>query len=483
MLRHSERRALNRVATRQASLREESLLGFDCLAPGARQCLVGSLTAIARRILPPPQQVTIELAPQSGIDLAITKPMVSVVSLRVRHGKPRLWQAIESPLLPRFPKHGCTLMRSYAYAVAILALTSFSNANSAEKDFASLLAELSFGDNQSMASAEPQVLSDGNPVPVPTIQRAPAQHTHTHRAPSAHTHRAPVAQTQRAPATRTKRTTTVPSHRAPATTVQRAPLNDPATPATAPAPQQKSILYAGQESAADPFNMPSVDQPSSPYPPSVVVDAPGQPSHTYPAAAPLSDPISTPHSADHVNLDAAFAMQNGDGVNAIAARHISKRRHAKLVFGATYSTRPIPVLPNSTMLEYFNSNKCHTNVWNGYHQKCIPSLRHLALPFHLLKPGACGQIFSSCGCARSNNCGCGNHYSNAHPGTTCGGCGRPAGTCGCEYQAPPMCGCGRPAGTCGCEYQTPTCGCGRPAGTCGCGQPAGYAPAGCNTCR
>ena len=29
-----------------------------------------------------------------------------------------------------------------------------------------------------------------------------------------------------------------------------------------------------------------------------------------------------------------------------------------------------PNLPNSTLLQYFRSNKCYSNVWDGYHQKC-----------------------------------------------------------------------------------------------------------------
>ena len=42
--------------------------------------------------------------------------------------------------------------------------------------------------------------------------------------------------------------------------------------------------------------------------------------------------------------------------------------------GETYTCVPrTPVnLPNSTMLQYFNSDPCHTQVWDGYHRDCCP---------------------------------------------------------------------------------------------------------------
>ena len=37
----------------------------------------------------------------------------------------------------------------------------------------------------------------------------------------------------------------------------------------------------------------------------------------------------------------------------------------------------VPQLPNSTLLQYFRSNKCNTHVWDGYRQKCPSSQKHL----------------------------------------------------------------------------------------------------------
>ena len=137
----------------------------------------------------------------------------------------------------------------------------------------------------------------------------------------------------------------------------------------------------------------------------------------------LSGPVvSDPPHADFVDLDAAFAMQQletagrGVAVNAVGFGH--SRLHDGcgggcdsggcdgLGSGGCESCGPCvphnPVnLPSSTFLQYFRSNKCHTNVWDGYQQACGCAHKHVTGQCDCMEKSSkkccLGSAFGSCG--------------------------------------------------------------------------------------
>lgn len=309
-------------------------------------------------------------------------------------------------------------MRKFATAVAFLALTSFSTAHSAEKDFATLLAELSFGSADQLINTPP---------------RPPVDHSRT------------LASTASA----------------------RQPLSDP--PATqgvdryGPSVRQTPSVYQGTaagQAAVAPQGA-GVQQPPAAHPgqsiqqgapagvaeakPPVSLTNPAQAPLTYPTPAAPINPASTAMGdpSSRVDFNAAFTVQEGGGaIQAQMAGHAGLaygKRYADCGFEQQYPPRAVPNLPNSTLYQYFRSNRCHTNVWVGYHQKCCPSLRNIDQPFRRFFQGFHGHS-----CLLKGGCMGGCEVVDHHP------------HCGCEPQQP-TCGCGQQP--CGCEPQRPMCGC------------------------
>ncbi|MDA8744201.1 hypothetical protein N9N28_06165 [Rubripirellula amarantea] len=78
-------------------------------------------------------------------------------------------------------------------------------------------------------------------------------------------------------------------------------------------------------------------------------------------------------------------------------------------------------LPQSSLREYFRSNRCYTNVWDGYSQECGSHHKHIhgTCDCHIKKDrksclggGGCGEILPAqpcgqAGCDDQANCGCG----------------------------------------------------------------------------
>jgi hypothetical protein len=95
----------------------------------------------------------------------------------------------------------------------------------------------------------------------------------------------------------------------------------------------------------------------------------------------LQDPVSAQPApvADKFDLDSAFALQDTKaGVQATAVGHPFHFGHEDSCDSEPVCTpRTVPNLPNSTFYQYFRSNKCNTNVWDGYRQHCRSANKHI----------------------------------------------------------------------------------------------------------
>ena len=96
----------------------------------------------------------------------------------------------------------------------------------------------------------------------------------------------------------------------------------------------------------------------------------------------LQDPIATdPQPSDRVDLEEAFAMQGMQTVKTEVplqtVGHINGHCESQVCDSViTCRPRTKPNLPSSTFYQYFRSNACNTNVWDGYQQKCCGSQKH-----------------------------------------------------------------------------------------------------------
>ena len=69
-----------------------------------------------------------------------------------------------------------------------------------------------------------------------------------------------------------------------------------------------------------------------------------------------------------------------------------------------------PNLPNSTLLQYFRSNRCYSRIWDGYRQRCPSSLNH---------------VDGTCDCFdKKKQCGCGPVLAPACNTAACDACDR-----------------------------------------------------------
>lgn len=129
----------------------------------------------------------------------------------------------------------------------------------------------------------------------------------------------------------------------------------------------------------------------------------------------LQPPVAVLSRTDTVDLPSAFAVQEFEGTRSqsVGFSHQSDAHGYATGMGHQAATCPCdqgcdgmtqciprtPVqLPSSTLLQYFRSNPCNANVWNGYQQKCCPSHKHVH--------GQCDcfKERSKCGCLIDNAC-------------------------------------------------------------------------------
>lgn len=120
-----------------------------------------------------------------------------------------------------------------------------------------------------------------------------------------------------------------------------------------------------------------------------------------PSSVSLQDPVPVATiDSDQVDLDAAFSVQEmesaGDSVPAqsvgfpnhgcaagqtdCAAGHAgcaSDQASCDCESVTICRPRTQAVLPSSTLYQYFRSNKCYTNVWDGYRHECPKCHSHI----------------------------------------------------------------------------------------------------------
>ncbi len=134
-----------------------------------------------------------------------------------------------------------------------------------------------------------------------------------------------------------------------------------------------------------------------------------------PAGVSLRDPVPAMIDSDQeVDFNAAFDAQEFQPLpTQIKAQPVGFGQHfahQANAHGCNSVNQCIPHtapnLPSSSLHEYFRSNKCHTNVWDGYQQNCSPIHKH---------------AHGTCDCF--NKKGCFGH------GGSCDGCGSCDGGC------------------------------------------------------
>lgn len=98
----------------------------------------------------------------------------------------------------------------------------------------------------------------------------------------------------------------------------------------------------------------------------------------------LKDPIpaSVPEPDVQVNLDAAFAIQDVQPANAktpaqTVGHHLNHCDSQGCESDFTCMPHIKPNLPSSTLYQYFRSNPCYANVWDGYRRNCGDHHEHL----------------------------------------------------------------------------------------------------------
>lgn len=93
----------------------------------------------------------------------------------------------------------------------------------------------------------------------------------------------------------------------------------------------------------------------------------------------LQDPIPATSPEPQIDMESAFALQGSpSAVPTQTVGHILDHSGSHAC-DSVITCRPHNKvnLPSSTFLQYFRSNACNTNVWDGYRQHCGKHLTHL----------------------------------------------------------------------------------------------------------
>jgi hypothetical protein len=123
----------------------------------------------------------------------------------------------------------------------------------------------------------------------------------------------------------------------------------------------------------------------------------------------LQDPVaSDPEPSTQVDLEAAFALQDLQTVTtqvpSQTVGYIPSSCHSQDC-DSVITCRPHnkAILPSSTLYQYFRSNACNTNVWDGYRQKCCSSHAHTMGECDCFTKSSKGHSCLSKGC-NGNDC-------------------------------------------------------------------------------
>lgn len=198
------------------------------------------------------------------------------------------------------------------------------------------------------------------------------------------------------------------------------------------------LTFSDAPAAAEPLAV-TRSQPAEELQPVPALELPPIPSNSFgtsgmvessdPIAAPrvaLQDPVPSPvlspvpsrTSTNVVDFNAAFALQTPSAPRPSAAGQLAGHHlhsggcqtgcseGSNCVGGVICRPRTVPNLPSSTLLQYFRSDACYTNVWDGYQRKCPSCHKH---------------IHGTCDCFNRNlNANCGEVLPCAPSG--CGEC-------------------------------------------------------------
>ena len=248
-------------------------------------------------------------------------------------------------------------MRTSAVAVAIVVFSTVIYSVNAEDDFSALLADLTFTDA---------------PAAVEPLAKAPSE-----------------------PEEELK------------------PVREFAMPATAPAIVDLSEILQSSELESRDIEMPAIlEAELRDSVPQIALQDPVPSARPVPSAQPVIASSSSPTS-QRFDLSEAFALQTP--APAVPGRVVGHQRlhtppsacgggcdqPAASGPGMVYRPRSSVNLPTSTLLQYFGSNPCYTNVWDGYQRKCVhhSHLHGTCDCFQNKCHGECGEVIE---CAPAN---------------------------------------------------------------------------------
>lgn len=118
-------------------------------------------------------------------------------------------------------------------------------------------------------------------------------------------------------------------------------------------------------------------------------------------APPIADPIPADSVAAPAAAPCASACCNQCGKNCGKKCRLTGLKHRDFVQEGFCQPYMPPQLPTSTFYQYWRSNACNVNVWNGFKNRCHP---HIDLSLN--KKQSCGCDAGGCasGCS-TGDCG------------------------------------------------------------------------------
>jgi hypothetical protein len=240
-------------------------------------------------------------------------------------------------------------MRTSAIAAALVALFTLANLLSAEDDFSALLADLSFGDSPTLSEPENSPLTVTDNQPAPSFQPAPTGMLMPGMADTK-----PISEPTPEPAVAPEVEAT-----------PRVALQDPVPAVTAEIPDQVDLDAA--------FALQAMQSANTTIPSQVV-------GHVHSGCAQSG-------CDGHDQCGCGYGGCGNGGCGHNDTEVVCRPRN--------------PVnLPHSSLRQYFRSNPCYTNVWDGYRQHCGDHHKHLHGECDCFKQKSRG---GACGC-QSQHC-------------------------------------------------------------------------------
>lgn len=183
---------------------------------------------------------------------------------------------------------------------------------------------------------------------------------------------------------------------------EESPSGEPLTPTSPPGQdqfQQAPATVAGEIPTGG-ITLPDF-APAAVVPPVTAPAALASPAVAPPVVA-LKKPVSSPPPMANlweaeIDFDDAFAVQESRP-SAQPVGHRCGRGGADHCEQEAVCTPHLPPsLPSSTLYQYFRSNKCNSQVWDGYRQPCRHANAHLHGQCDCFKPKhqSCGIVYDA----------------------------------------------------------------------------------------